>query len=815
MFSYLTAIVTGPARTLILSEEVNENPKKAWDALANEYDRRTDMDTEIALGEWYRMSKKPSETGTQFLTRLDMIADRLAKKGKNLGDQAKLAKARECLLMDRRYRHVIEGSLLNENIQYAALRKTIVELDALHNITSKESEERNEMKEELALKSQQNRLTGYRAPQKRRQDGSVIRNGNCSHCGRFGHFAFECKSRHKPQTEERKKVEEEMKKRRGTQHRGRFCQEPQEHTNKQIANRVKQNDSLPDCNLIVDSAVFPTLLPNTCHVENVKEASAKTAKTADGNIMKIEKSGELSVFENQPAIRASIAPTLEDPLLSVPDLNKTLRMTTIMDWEGVRFVKGKVNVKEERVIGEGPLIGGTYRFNPAYPHPNQNARYCTRGITRVDISHSENGLPNTEGTHPKKETRDPTKIVLPNMVRVTPIKPNLAILRSDMENELLKEILSKITLPVGQKSQNQKKRKAKANRKFDPAIEKEEITWHERFGHLSGMERTIKLQAATGIPEDLNKLKRMEKPCLYCIAGKLKQRSYKQSEREHRNWRPGESIQIDIQGPFEVTSLGGARYELEVVDKATGMLFGCPIKDRKDAGDALMKIIKCIERQTETKLKEVICDGAPEFIAPNSIFGIFLHEIGIEPTPSTPYTPNENFAVENAHKTRSEVARTVRIRARLPKQFWAEAGRFGRIVRNMTVPKGKEKILYKLFYGVKPDFSNIHAFGCHAFAWIPKEKRRKLDARARPAIYLGPQYPGKHGHRLYDPVTKTIFTASTVIFDEKSFGLPEIRRIAQEFGSDMSKDILKFKFEIDNIIDDDDKINIKHLLATI
>ena len=29
VFSYLTAIVTGPARTLILSEKVNENPKKA------------------------------------------------------------------------------------------------------------------------------------------------------------------------------------------------------------------------------------------------------------------------------------------------------------------------------------------------------------------------------------------------------------------------------------------------------------------------------------------------------------------------------------------------------------------------------------------------------------------------------------------------------------------------------------------------------------------------------------------------------------------------------------------------------------------
>lgn len=266
VFSYLTAIVSGPARTLILSEEVAEDPKKAWDALAEEYDRRTDMEVEVALGEWYRMTKRASETGTQFLTRLDGIADRLAKKKRNQDDKAKLAKVRECLVTDRRYRHVIEGSLLNDQLTYAALRKTIIELDALHSITPKGGDE-GEGKEETAMKVQQNRRM---EKPKRRQDGSIIRDGNCSHCGKHGHFGFECRNKDKPQTEEGKKIEEEMKKRRGGgQQRGRKCQEEEDSDEEPaIARRVQMNKRLPNYDLIVDSAAYPTLLPNTSAYED-------------------------------------------------------------------------------------------------------------------------------------------------------------------------------------------------------------------------------------------------------------------------------------------------------------------------------------------------------------------------------------------------------------------------------------------------------------------------------------------------------------------------------------------------------------------
>jgi hypothetical protein len=235
----LAAVTEGPARVIVLSEAVKDNPKKAWDALAVEYDRRADMEVEIALGDWYRMVKKASESGSQFLTRLDSIADCLAKKGRTQDDKAKLAKARECLLTDKRYRHVIEGSLLNDGLTYASLKRTIVELDVLHNAKPTKNSEEDPRK---------------------RPDGSIIRDGNCSHCGKRGHFAFECRNKEKPQTEDGKRVEEELKKRGG---RGRRCQEANTDEEPVVARRAQTNKhQLQDYDLVVDSAAFPSFFPN-------------------------------------------------------------------------------------------------------------------------------------------------------------------------------------------------------------------------------------------------------------------------------------------------------------------------------------------------------------------------------------------------------------------------------------------------------------------------------------------------------------------------------------------------------------------------
>ena len=49
----------------------------------------------------------------------------------------------------------------------------------------------------------------------------------------------------------------------------------------------------------------------------------------------------------------------------------------------------------------------------------------------------------------------------------------------------------------------------------------------------------------------------------------------------------------------------------------------------------------------------------------------------------------------------------------------------------------------EMFDGQKPKISDIRVFGCHAYAWIPKKIKKKLDVYCTPGIYLGNMGKGK------------------------------------------------------------------------
>ena len=58
-------------------------------------------------------------------------------------------------------------------------------------------------------------------------------------------------------------------------------------------------------------------------------------------------------------------------------------------------------------------------------------------------------------------------------------------------------------------------------------------------------------------------------------------------------------------------------------------------------------------------------------------------------------------------------------------------------------------------------------FSCLAFAHIPNTERKKLDTKAKKAIFVG--YGDAHGYkayRLYNPNTNTFFSSRSVLFDE-------------------------------------------------
>jgi hypothetical protein len=77
----------------------------------------------------------------------------------------------------------------------------------------------------------------------------------------------------------------------------------------------------------------------------------------------------------------------------------------------------------------------------------------------------------------------------------------------------------------------------------------------------------------------------------------------------------------------------------------------------------------------------------------------------------------------------------------------------------------EHKTPYEAFYGYKPIVNHLIIFGSKAFSHIPKEDRRKLDAKSIKCIFIG--YCVDHkAYKMYDPITHKVFASRDVIFHE-------------------------------------------------
>ncbi|KXZ51205.1 hypothetical protein GPECTOR_13g692 [Gonium pectorale] len=75
--------------------------------------------------------------------------------------------------------------------------------------------------------------------------------------------------------------------------------------------------------------------------------------------------------------------------------------------------------------------------------------------------------------------------------------------------------------------------------------------------------------------------------------------------------------------------------------------------------------------------------------------------------------------------------------AQLPDYLWPEAVVVACGMRNFAPSAGRNKTLWELFFGVKPDITTLHTFGCMAYVLVPEEQRQKLDPRVLEGTYVG------------------------------------------------------------------------------
>ncbi len=75
--------------------------------------------------------------------------------------------------------------------------------------------------------------------------------------------------------------------------------------------------------------------------------------------------------------------------------------------------------------------------------------------------------------------------------------------------------------------------------------------------------------------------------------------------------------------------------------------------------------------------------------------------------------------------------------AGLPGALWAEAVSTANYVRVRSPATHKTKTPHELFYGYKPDVSNLRVFGSTAYVFVPKIKRTKLESRSVRGVMVG------------------------------------------------------------------------------
>jgi hypothetical protein len=127
---------------------------------------------------------------------------------------------------------------------------------------------------------------------------------------------------------------------------------------------------------------------------------------------------------------------------------------------------------------------------------------------------------------------------------------------------------------------------------------------------------------------------------------------------------------------------------------------------------------------------------------------------------------SKNGVVERKNITLVECAQSMIKGKNITNGFWAEAISTAIYLKNRSPTKIlNHKTPFEALYGYKPVVRHLRVFGRKYFSHVPKEDRRKLDAKAIKCIFIG--YSSDHkAYKMFDPNTHKVFASRDVLFHE-------------------------------------------------
>ncbi|XP_076395897.1 uncharacterized protein LOC105663718 [Megachile rotundata] len=206
--------------------------------------------------------------------------------------------------------------------------------------------------------------------------------------------------------------------------------------------------------------------------------------------------------------------------------------------------------------------------------------------------------------------------------------------------------------------------------------------WHQRLGHLNlkDLHLMSKTQAVSGF-----KLKNNSEfsNCEICITQKLTSSPF--TSRDSRSKQRFDIIYSDLCGPMRVSSIGGARYFMTLIDDYTRWCEVYFLKSKDEATSKLIEYKNFVENQTGLKVKAFHSDNGKKFC--NSEMDQILKNCGIQRRLTIPHIPEQNGIAECKNRTLIERARCLLAQSGLPTYFWAEAINTSNYIRNRCITK--------------------------------------------------------------------------------------------------------------------------------
>lgn len=267
------------------------------------------------------------------------------------------------------------------------------------------------------------------------------------------------------------------------------------------------------------------------------------------------------------------------------------------------------------------------------------------------------------------------------------------------------------------------------------------------------------------IVEDLPKFEIIKGVCESCEMGKQSRRSFPRSSQSNTS-NVLELIHSDVCGPMQTESINGSKYFLTFIDDYSRMTWVYFMKSKSEVLSKFKIFKPYVENQSETRIKRLRTDGGGEFLLKEFIK--LCQESGIHREVTTPYTPQQNGVAERRNRTLVEMARSMLKEKSLSNKFWAEAIATSTYLQNRLPSKPLEKGVTPLevWSGKKPSVNHLKIFGCVCYVHVPNEKRRKLDAKAKPGIFVGYSNESK-GYKVFLLSEEKIEVSRDVTFDEE------------------------------------------------